>query len=257
MILNKSQIEANQLLDSLGWIKPGDLALKEIAYTLNADVKESDLGGSSGRILMNENNAIITIDSKVKLESKRNFILAHEIGHLILHKNITPLFSDTNKTLSEWYAKGKHEIEANQFASELLMPSHLFKPKVTGKPLTLDLIRETADFFGTSQTATLLKYKDLGDFSVSIIYMEDGIVKWKAESMDFPLKFLKKGSSAPEDSVAGDFFKGQGLEEEPVLVEAIEWFPEDFGIEEHLDTELYEHNFRIGKNGLLCCLWMQ
>jgi Zn-dependent peptidase ImmA (M78 family) len=257
MILNKSQIEANKLLDSLGWIKPGDLTLTEIAYASNADVKEADLGGSQGRILMNNGNSIITIDSKVKLESKRNFILAHEIGHLILHKNITPLFSDTNKTLNDWYAKGKQEIEANQFASELLMPSNLFKIKVAGKTLNLDLIRETADFFKTSQTATLLKYKDLGDFSVSIIYLENGIVKWKSESTGFPFKFLPYGSKVPDGSVAGDFFNGLGLEEEPVLIEAIEWFPEDYEIEEYMDTEIYEHNFRIGTNGLLCCLWMQ
>lgn len=256
-MLNKSQIEANKLLASLGWDKPGDLTLKEIAYTLNADVKETDLGGSRGRILMNNDNAVITIDSKVNLESQRNFILAHEIGHLILHRNITPLFSDTNKTLIDWYTKGKHEIEANQFASELLMPSHLFKSRIASRSLNLDLIRETASFFKTSQTATLMKYKDLGDFSISIIYIKDGIIQWKTESKDFPLKFLSKGSNVPDGSAAGDFFKGNELENDPVLVEALEWFPEDFNIENHLETKLYEHNFRIGKNGLLCCLWMQ
>lgn len=257
MALTKSQIEANKLLDSLGWSKPGDLTLKEIALASNAFVKESDLEGSQGRILMNGSDAIITIGSKVKFEPKKKFILAHEIGHLVLHKGVSELFSDTDKTLYEWFAKGRHEIEANQFASELLMPSDLFKSKIVGKEMNLDLIRETANFFGTSQTATLLKYKDLGDFSVSIIYMENGVVKWKTESLDFPLKFLPNGSKAPEGSVAGDFFNGQGLEEEPVLVDAIDWFPQDFEIEGYLTTELFEHNFRIGSNGLLCCLWMQ
>lgn len=257
MTLSKPEIEANKLLNSLGWSKPGDLTLKEIAYALNACVKESDLGGSQGRILMNGEHAVITIDSKVKLEAKRNFILAHEIAHLTLHKDVKPLFSDTHKTLSEWLAKGKHELEANKFASELLMPSALFKSRIIGKKMNLDLIRETADFFGTSQTATLLKYKDLGEFSISIIYMENGIVKWKTESEGFPLKFLPNGSRAPEGSVASDFFNGQDLEEEPVLVEALDWFPEDFEIEDYLTTELFEHNFRIGSNGLLCCLWMQ
>jgi Zn-dependent peptidase ImmA (M78 family) len=256
MVLSKFQIAANNLLNSLGWSKPGDLSLNEIAFASNAYVKESDLNGSQGRILMNGDSAIITLDSKVKKESKRNFILAHEIGHLILHKNLTPLFSDTNKTLSEWYAKGKHEIEANQFASELLMPSSLFKSRVIGKQMSLDLIRETADYFRTSQTATLLKYKDLGDYPTSIIYIENGIIKWKSESSDFPLKFLPNGSKVPQSTAAGDFFSGQGLEDEPVLVNALDWFPEDFNIEDYLDTELFEHNFRIGAHGLLCCLWM-
>lgn len=257
MILNKSQVEANNLLKALGWSKPGDLTLNEIAFASNAFVKKSDIGGSQGRILMKGDNAIITIDSKVKLESKRNFILAHEIGHLTLHKNIAPLFSDTNKTLNEWYVKGKHEIEANQFASELLMPSDLFKLRVKGNGMSLDLIRDTADYFGTSQTATLLKYKDLGDFPISVIYMEKGIVEWKVESLDFPLKFLRKGSKVPEGSAAGDFFNGQDLENYPVLIDAIDWFPEDFKIEDHMENELFEHNFRIGVNGLLCCLWTQ
>lgn len=257
MILNKSQVEANNLLKTLGWSKPGDLTLNEIAYASNAFVKKSDIGGSQGRILMKGDDAIITIDSKVKFESKRNFILAHEIGHLTLHKNIAPLFSDTNKTLNEWYAKGKHEIEANQFASELLMPSDLFKLRVKGEGMSLDLIRDTADYFGTSQTATLLKYKDLGDFPISVIFIKNGIVEWKKESSDFPLKFLPKGSKVPQGSAAGDFFMYQRLESNPVLVDALDWFPEDFDVEDYLETEFFEHNFRIGADGLLCCLWAQ
>jgi len=257
MAFSKAQIAANDLLNSLGWSKPGDLSLNEIAFASNAYVKESDLEGSDGRILMNGDNAIITIDSKVDFEPRKKFILAHEIGHLTLHKGISKLFSDTDKTLNEWYANGKHEIEANQFASELLMPSDLYKLRVKGNGMNLDLIRDTADYFGTSQTATLLKYKDLGDFPISVIYMEKGIVEWKAESSDFPLKFLRKGSKVPEGSAAGDFFSGQGLESNPVLVDALDWFPEDFEIEDYLETELFEHNFRIGADGLLCCLWTQ
>ena len=257
MALNKSQMAAIELLNSLGWSKPGELSLNEIALASSAYVKESDLEGSDGRILMNGDNAIITIDSKVNFEPRKKFILAHEIGHLTLHKGISKLFSDTDKTLNEWYANGKHEIEANQFASELLMPSDLYKSKVNGRGMGLDLIRDTADYFGTSQTATLLKYKDLGNFPISVIYIEKGIVKWKAESSDFPLKFLRNGSKVPEGSAAGDFFCGQGLEDNPVLVDALDWFPEDFGIEDHLETELFEHNFRIGAEGLLCCLWTQ
>jgi Zn-dependent peptidase ImmA (M78 family) len=257
MILNKVQIAANELLSSLGWSKPGDLSLYEIAFASNAYVKESDLEGSDGRILINGDNAIITIDSKVGFEPRKKFILAHEIGHLTMHKGISKLFSDTDRTLNEWYSKGKHELEANQFASELLMPSDLYELRVKSNGMSLDLIRDTADYFGTSQTATLLKYKNLGDFPISVIYLDKGIVKWKAESSDFPLKFLRNGSKVPDGSAAGDFFSGQGLEDCPVLVDALDWFPEDFGIEEHLDTQLFEHNFRIGSDGLLCCLWTQ
>jgi len=44
-----------------------------------------------------------------------------------------PFFSDTDKTLSDWYKNGPHELQANEFASEFLMPSPLFKQRVVGK----------------------------------------------------------------------------------------------------------------------------
>lgn len=257
MILTNSQKSANDLLSSLGWSKPGDLTLNEIALASNALVKESNLEGSEGVISINGDEAIITIDSKQNYEPRKRFVLAHEIGHLILHKDISRLFSDTNKTLNEWYTKGKHEVEANQFASELLMPSHLFKSKVAGEVMNLDLINTTAEYFGTSITATLLKYKDLGDFPLSVIFLKNGIVHWKQESSDFPLKFLAKGSQVPEGSVAADYYNGRGLEEEPVLVDALDWFPEDFEIEDHLETQFFEYCFKIGNEGLLSCLWAQ
>ena len=100
MELNRSQIEANKLLNSLGWSKPGDLTLSEIALASNAFVEES--------IVIKDNEAIITVSSKIDFEPKKKFVLAHEIGHLILHKGISELFSDTDKTLYDWFANGRH-----------------------------------------------------------------------------------------------------------------------------------------------------
>jgi len=77
MALNKSQIEANKLLNSLGWSKPGDLTLSEIAFASNAFVEESIIEGSQGRIVMKGNEAIITVSSKIEFEPKKKFVLAH------------------------------------------------------------------------------------------------------------------------------------------------------------------------------------
>lgn len=257
MILNNAELSALDLLKSVGWQKPGDLSLKEIASYCNAFVKEELLNNSEGRILINGESAIITIDSKIVQPSRKNFVIAHELGHFRLHKNIKPLFSDTEKELQEWYAKGKHEQEANSFASELLMPSFLFKEQVKRKNLDLNLIREVSDYFQTSLTATILKYKDLGDFPVTILYIENSVIKWKQQSKDFPYEFLRLGNIVRTGTVARDFFDGEGLEKEPVLVDAIDWFPEDFRAIDSPEDQIFEQNFQIGKNGLLCCLWCE
>ncbi|MEM8999824.1 MAG: ImmA/IrrE family metallo-endopeptidase [Bacteroidota bacterium] len=252
----KAQIEAIKLLKLIGWEKPGDLTLEEIAYYLKAIVNDTVMNGSQGRILMDENYAIISINSEIDYLPKRNFVLAHEIGHLRLHNQILPLFSDNESTLNEWYKKGKHEEEANEFASELLMPSNLFDSQVKGRIFDLSMIREVASYFGSSQTATLLKYRKVGDFPISIIFSKDGIVKWKAESDEFPLKYLPKGSKIQNQTAASDFYKNGFLEEEPISLNPVHWFPEDFKIKDYLYDELKEQNFRIGKNGLLTCLWI-
>jgi len=253
--VNKAQQKAHEILKSVGWGAPGDLTLEEIAWAGGAFIKVSPIGGSEGRILMNDDSAIITLDSGINYEPKKRFVLAHELGHFYLHRKLGSFFSDTDRTLSQWQTKSIHETEANDFASELLMPSHLFIDQVKGRKLDLPLIRQTAEYFGTSMTATFLKYRYIGDYPIMIIFSEKNLIKWKQSSLDFPFQWLPINSEVPVYTVAGDFFNGNGIEEEPVKVDAIEWFPEDREIESKKHWKLWEQCFQVSPNGLITCLW--
>lgn len=247
--------EAKQLLYELGYNSPCEMTMEEIAWSNGLIVKRGEMDGCEGRILMNNNSGIITINSKISYQPKINYILAHEIGHARLHKNI-PLFADTDQTLNEWYAKGAHETEANQFAAELLMPTELFSKMVKQKKLSLQLIEEAASYFGASKTATFLRYRDLGDFPVMIIFIEHGLIKWKTSSNDFPFKWLPFGSKVPAWTVAGDFYYKGVKEEQPVKIDAIEWFPEDYKLLRGNEKQkLWEQCFPATKEGILTCLW--
>ncbi len=245
---------ARDLLSDIGWVKPGDLSLEEIAGSLGAIIKEEPIGGSEGRILIKGNSAVIKINSSITHVGKRNFVLAHEIGHFVLHKELK-LFVDNSKTLSEWHIKGIHEQQANQFAEELLMPQDLFTGMVKGKKLNIGLIEGAASFFGASLTATFIRYSRLGDFPMMIVYIEGGVIKWKLPTKDFPFQYLAYGSKVPPWTVAGDFFNGKPLEEKPVTVDAIEWFPNDFKLQFKKDWKLWEQCFQVAPNGLMACLW--
>jgi hypothetical protein len=135
------------------------------------------------------------------------------------------------------------------------MPSDIFKKRVKGKKLNIELISEVSSYFQTSLTATFLRYKDLGEFPVMVIFIEDGIIRWKASSSDFPFQWLPVETKVPAWTVAGDFFTGKGIEEKPVMVQAIEWFPEDFQIAGNEKMKLWEQCFVIPNNGLISCLW--
>lgn len=246
---------ARELHYNLGWTQPSDFTLDEIANILGIIVKDVPIDGSEGRILIKGDSAIISINDSINHFGKRNFILGHEIGHFILHKNASELFSDTNLTLSEWYRKGIHEQQANTFASELLMPEPLFKARVASKKLSVGLIKETSDYFKTSLLATFLRYVTIGEYPVMIVFMKDGIVKWKQHSQDFPFQYLPLNSRVPAWTVAGDYFNKGLIEDDPEKVDAIEWFPEDFQIKYKSDWKLWEQCYRVGDNCIVSCLW--
>ena len=138
---------AQNLLSEIGWESPSDFTLLEIANYLNINIKEVPIAGSQGRILINGSSAIITINSALTHERKKNFVIAHEIGHFLMHKNLISIFSDTERTLSDWHTKGPHENEANSFAAELLMPFDAFKSIINKKKVSFNLIEKVSEYF--------------------------------------------------------------------------------------------------------------
>lgn len=247
---------AIDLLNEIGWSDPSDMTIEDIAWAKGLIVRYSDMDGSQGRILMGKDEAIITINKAISYQPKINYIIAHEIGHSLLHRNLS-LFNDSENTLSEWYAYGTHEKEANTFAAELLMPSELFIQKVKKRKLDLSLINDVSGYFNASKTATILRYRDLGDFPVMIIFIEDGILKWKSYSKDFPYKWLTLGSKLPPYTVAGDFYYRQVEEDKPEKVDAIEWFPEDYACQKDDGAKLWEQCFPSSPKNILVCLWTE
>lgn len=250
---NPAQV-AISLLNQLGWSEPSDMSMEDIAWSRGLIVQFKEMEGSQGRILMSKEDVLITINKAITYQPKINYIIAHEIGHSCLHRNLS-FFNDSEKTLSEWYAQGHQEKEANLFAAELLMPAGLFTKKVKRKKLELPLIEEVAAFFGASKTAAFLRYRDLGEFSVMIIFIEDGIIKWKSCSNDFPYKWLTLGSKLPALTVAGDYYYRQVEEKKPAKVDAIEWFPEDYACQKAEKAKLWEQCFPSTPNSIVTCLW--
>lgn len=245
---------ARNLLNDVGWDRPGDLSLEEIASSLGAIVEVGSMDGCEGRIIMSKTSAIIKVNATITHPGKLNFVLAHEIGHFVLHRDLK-LFIDNVKTLSEWHTKGAHEQQANAFAEELLMPEMLFREMVKGKKFNIGLIEQLADHFFVSLTAALIRYLRIGQFPMMIIYISEGIVRWKMASVDFPFQYLPYGATVPAWTAAGDFFNGKRLEDKPVQVDAIEWFPDDFRLQDNAKWKLWEQCFRISQNGLMACLW--
>lgn len=100
--------------------------------------------------------------------SRQRFSIAHELGHLVLHRDEQfhvdekpPIrFRDQESSL----ATNSDEIEANQFASELLMPENLVMREIDKLPDDIDpedAVRHLADRFRVSEQAMTVRLNRL------------------------------------------------------------------------------------------------
>lgn len=256
---NKGFFRARNVLEDCGLLDdPLGLTIEDIALSRGiTDIQSIKIDGAQGRIMVDGNEAVISYNCNISHEGKKRFVIAHELGHFELHQDLVDnqIHLDDDKSLSEWYAKGKHELEANQFASEFLMPSHLFEKQVKGKLFNFNLIKEVANYFQTSITSTLIKYRVLGDFPIAIIFCDDAKVKWSSFSEDFYLQYIPKGIDVPVNSVANDFYYGDTLPDSPEPIDVMDWFSQDFKAKKYENLSFYEQCIRVGENGVLSCIW--
>lgn len=119
--------------------------VEEIAIALGAHVRYSPFDDElSGMIYIKGNNPIIGVNS-LHHPNRKRFTIAHEIAHLILHreqiaeyvhvdKRFPVLMRDANSATGTQ----QMEMEANHFAAELLMPSFLLLPLLKSHIFDID-----------------------------------------------------------------------------------------------------------------------
>ena len=115
--------------------------------------------------------------------SRKNFTIAHELGHIIIPWHIGTIVSDINNySLDDHISYRTLEAEANRFASELLMPStwiiEILSQNITFKD---KITRITIDS-GCSLEAVLISVKNLCDEFRYILLVDENNFCLKAHS---------------------------------------------------------------------------
>lgn len=94
----------------------------EIIKGMNVILIFHPLEGIRGFYQYFQRNNIIYIDENLP-KSEQIFVCAHELGHMVLHKDSNALFMDSRTHLNV----DSYEIEANKFAIELLISDDVLK----------------------------------------------------------------------------------------------------------------------------------
>ncbi|HMH70038.1 MAG TPA: ImmA/IrrE family metallo-endopeptidase [Candidatus Saccharimonadales bacterium] len=121
----KIQILANAILNEHN-LNAVPVKVEKLAKLIGAEVKRDNLKSSlSGFAVQKHGSKFIGINSNESAERQR-FTIAHEIGHLFLHKKDSVNYDlDGAMLFRDGHSKqgtDVKEIEANRFAAELLMP---------------------------------------------------------------------------------------------------------------------------------------
>lgn len=129
-------------------------------------VNDENLSGYSDGSIQKEGDSFKIVTSRYQAETRRNFTVAHELGHLFLHMGYK-IDDDLWKRQDEktYYRNGSsiEEYEANEFAAALLMPETEYKDvldKYTNG-VSVD-VYSIANYFNVSITAATNRGRFLG-----------------------------------------------------------------------------------------------
>ncbi len=148
-----------------------------------------DLGGRFEGMLARVPGAAnewgIIYNTAIKSPGRINFTLAHEFGHYLLHRAElgNGQINCSRQDMLDWDSEyGQREVQANEFASYLLMPRNTFEQLIGKQKISLHLMQEVADQFNVSLTAALLKWLQLTSRRAMLVIGDNGFVKWARSS---------------------------------------------------------------------------
>jgi Zn-dependent peptidase ImmA (M78 family) len=172
MNIKNAKAQAERLVERMGISSP-PIDVVKIASKLDLPVIYANLGeGVSGLLISNGEDAHVCVQEKDPPKRQR-FTVAHEIAHYYLKHQLEPgshVHVDRGHYISERGPRASDgvdpmEIEANQFAASLLMPSKMVKRKVAelGVGVLLDNhVSWLAEEFKVSELAMTIRLTSLG-----------------------------------------------------------------------------------------------
>ncbi len=224
---------------------------KGILYSHDADLP----AGIWGALLREDGEFVILVSAICPTVGNRRFSAGHELGHYHLPGHLEALLSSgIHYSGPPGTTADPLEVEANTFASELLMPEALVNPIVVDAGIGLSSVQAIAGRCETSLTSAAIRYSELTPDPVLIIVSYEGAVEFSYVSpslWDYPGvagRHPRRGESLVPGTAAYRLAtspeKVREVAEDSDIASMEIWFPEcDPG------GELVEESVGLGRYG--------
>jgi hypothetical protein len=232
---------------------PSRVDLQALAQELGLSISEVDCDSFDGALLRGNNRPLgrILVKSAIREIGRKRFTVAHEIGHFMLHRE--QQISCSSMDIERWGSEREDpERQADNFASELLLPSREVLKQVGDNWPSFQLITSVAEFFGTTLTATARKYCDVASQACALVWSVNREIRWMHPSPRF-IHWVPVGQEISSGTFAAQVFEGKATPGEMQEVAAGEWISSSYLLQ---DAVIWEQSVPMPSyRGCLSLLW--
>lgn len=168
------------------------------------EAKDPQIEGVSGCIIINDDGVGIIYSTRVRSLGFRRFTVAHELGHYFLEGHPAEIEASGGFHASRaGFTQGTSsiELEADHFASGLLMPTRLVKEVLSSEGVGMPGITALSLDAETSLTSAAIRAAECAPYPVAVIVSQGENVCYGFLSESFKAlgvrKFLRKGDQLP------------------------------------------------------------
>jgi hypothetical protein len=250
--LRRARQAARALSRRFGVTAAEHVHIEAFAARLGARIIVGPLEGAVAQLVRAGTHVHIVVSERVTDACAIRFSIAHELGHYVLgHPSRPPseLCSVAPPRAGASDARN-YELEANAFAGELLMPSHLLERRCEVSPVSMAIPRQIARDYKVSILAAAIQFAELSTERCAAVFSARREVLWTASSATFASE-IPRGKRIDPHSVAWDFFVNGALDD------AAQPVPADAWLATSIEVDIVEHSIASPQHGtVLSLLWI-
>lgn len=224
--------------------------LNQPAFGKGANLKKPiafDAENFEGALVRNEDQHEewgIFYKPRPKCPERERFTIAHEMGHFVLHRGQQQKFNcDKESVYSGIDTIRVIEREADDFASNLLMPGDLLREWISNQRIDLHVLSAIAERFQVSFEALCIRFIKFTSQRAILVYWDNGYVKyeWRSSSAVKTRAKIRRNGDPSEplpDTLAADATVAQ--EWNGTEMSAAIWCPEEA---QHMKLREFKHSY--------------